>query len=601
MKKLFKASLYFIFLLSCLLTTSCNQDSIVSSDLEPSSNIFSESDLSEYEKKQEITQFAKILSKSISQSEDLRIFLKKEALRMFDKNYDILYYPLKDKKVSGNLSFRDILITNSSETEISKIENNLPLLNILIPRIAFLNVLPENLDTKDSEIPVAIENNSKGTDLYIKGQKVDTFADNEFPGFNVIVVNLNNRVIASKNISTRSSEGNSWSYAFKSENYKGSLRTRSFSGSFNHSEMPFYLYKKAESAFEAGFNKDDHSKNQTAFQRDYIYYGMTPTQTTGELNRAVTEYLSYMIVDPKVYFKISDEQSNHINDDPYIKETDIENKKHPLSREEVLKRMWTQGAYNFIFEVSSSKSKESAKMPVPIFPEEIWNFYIRRGFKKGGLFHRDKYLYTIDPTKFIAKTYYFDPATVTFGKWNISEESLIRYISIYEEDSGDDITETSTESFTHVHSSNFKGDVKIGLGLGKIGDKTTTGDAGFSAETSSSNTTTTTNTITIKRHQGDDLLGYKVPIYFYDPIVVSANDNTGGFGGAHFGGSTGGFTGAHSGGSTGGSTGGHFGGGRRNAPRPNTFGYGRTTNPTNSKYVVHEYNTGSIRFGIDVR
>lgn len=587
MKKLFKANLFFTFLLSCLLTTSCNQDSIILSDLDSSSNIFSKSALSESEKEQELTKFAKILSKSISQSEALRIFLKNEALRMFDKNYDILYYPLKDKKVSGNLSFRDILIKNSSEKEISKIENNLPLLNILIPRITFLNVLPENLDTKDPEIPVAIENNNKGTDLYIKGQKSDTFADNEFPGFNVIVVNLNNRVIASRNASTRSSEGNTWSYSFKSENYNGSSRTRSLSSSFNHSEIPSYLYKKAGIAFEAGFNKDDHSKNQIAFQRDYIYYGMTPTKTTGELNRSVTEYLSYMIVDPKLYFKISDEKEGHINDDPFINEPNIEIKKRPLSREEVLKRMWTQGSYNFIFEVSSSKSKESTKMPVPIFPEEIWDFYIKAEFKSGGLFHRDKFRYTIEPKKFIAKTYYFDPATVTFGKWNIAEESLIRYISIYEEDSGDDVTETSTESFTHVHSSNFKGDVKIGLGLGKIGGKAATGDAGFSTETSSSNTTTTTNTITIKRHQGDDMLGYKVPIYFYDPIVVSTNDN----GDYH----------SKFGGARRPSADGHFSYGLRNIERPSHFGDGTRMIPIHSKYIVHEYNTGSIRFGIDVR
>ena len=76
--------------------------------------------------------------------------------------------------------------------------------------------------------------------------------------------------------------------------------------------MPSYLYKKAEKAFDEGFNQDNNSINQIAFQRDNIYYGMTPTKTTGELNRSVTEYLSYMIVDPKVYTKISDEQSNHI-------------------------------------------------------------------------------------------------------------------------------------------------------------------------------------------------------------------------------------------------------------------------------------------------
>lgn len=588
MSKTFKGLLFLSSLLMFLFI-SCNQDDSIISDAGVQMHA-ADSSLSEPTRNQNMVSFARILSKSISQNEKLRIFIKNEALRMFDKNYDFLYYPLRNEKVDDNLSFRDILVANSSEKEITVIEKNLPLLNILVPRIAFLNVFPENLDTKDSGIPVAIENNDNGTDLYVRGQKVDEFADSEFPGFNVIVVNLNTRVSASEASSTRSTNGELWSYNFKSKNYNGNTLTRSYNSSFDHSQMPSYLYKKAEKAFEKGFNKDDNSINQIAFQRDNIYYGMTPTKTTGELNRSVTEYLSYMIVDPKVYTKISDEQSNHINDDPYIKENSIINKKNPLSHDEVIRKMWTEGAYNFIFEISSSNSKESAKMPIPVFPEEIWNFNIKGSFKKGGLFHRDKYKYEIDPTKFTSKIYYFDPATVTFGKWDIANESLVRYISIYEEDSGDDVTETSTESFTHVQSSNFKGDIKIGLGLGNIGGKQATGDADFSSQTNSSNTTTTTNTITIKRHQGDDLLGYKIPIYFYDPIIVSTNNfSIPNEGDDHF---------------SGGQGDGHFG--NRSASLYSNRSWGNYqgnnyNNPSKSKYVVHEYNTGSIRFGIDVR
>lgn len=558
--------------LSCLFVFSCSKDVINESNVEKTEN---ELISSESVKKNNLIQFAQILSRAVYKSEDLRVFLKTEALRMFDKNYDILYYPIRNKKVSGNLSFRDILVQNSSEKEILKIENNLPLLNILIPRISFLNVYPEKLNVKDTEIPIAIKNDNKGTSLYLNGEKTATLENNEFPGFNVFVVNCNNRVVANRDIFTRNANDNMWSYNFKSENYNGTIQTRASNDYFNHWQKPSYLYKKAEAAFDAGFNKDDHSKNQIAFQRDYIYYGMTPNDSIGELNRSVTEYLSYMIVDPKTYFKISDEQSGHINDDPHLKETYIENKKYRLSREEVLKRMWTEGAYNFIFEISSSKSKESAKMPVPVFPDDIWYIDIRTGFKRGGLFHRDKYVYTIDPTTFRSKKYYFDPATVTFGKWNISEESLVRYISIYEEDSGDDVTETSTESFSHVISSNFKGDVKIGLGLGKVGEKNSTSDIDFSSQVSSSNTTTTTNTITIKRHQGDDLLGYKIPIYFYDPIIKTKVEVFGEFGGS----TNGSVLGAH------------------RSFNNSSFGMAKRT----TLYTPYEYNTGSIRFGIDVR
>ena len=83
------------------------------------------------------------------------------------------------------------------------------------------------------------------------------------------------------------------------------------------------------------------------------------------------------------------------------------------------------------------------------------------------------------------------------------------------------------------------------------------------------------------------MLGYKVPIYFYDPIVVSTNDN----GDYH----------SKFGGARRPSADGHFSYGLRNTERPSHFGDGTRMIPIHSKYIVHEYNTGSIRFGIDVR
>ena len=148
MNKTFRGLVFLSSLLMCLFI-SCNQDDSIVSD---TSNEMHAMDYSPSvtTRNQDMVAFVKILSRSLSQNEKLRTFIKKEALRMFDKNYDFLYYPLRNEKVDGNLSFRDILVANSSEKEMSVIDKNLPLLNILIPRIAFLNVFPENLDTRDA-------------------------------------------------------------------------------------------------------------------------------------------------------------------------------------------------------------------------------------------------------------------------------------------------------------------------------------------------------------------------------------------------------------------------------------------------------------------
>lgn len=82
------------------------------------------------------TKFAIILSKAVSNSEEVRRFLKEEALAYFDNDNDVFYPFVKDKIVAGTGSqtFRNILLSYcDSEEELEAIEKSLPLLNILIP------------------------------------------------------------------------------------------------------------------------------------------------------------------------------------------------------------------------------------------------------------------------------------------------------------------------------------------------------------------------------------------------------------------------------------------------------------------------------------
>ena len=45
-----------------------------------------------------LDEFSRILSMAVEDNYDLRVFLKEEALRQFDKNYDIFYPFVKDKE-----------------------------------------------------------------------------------------------------------------------------------------------------------------------------------------------------------------------------------------------------------------------------------------------------------------------------------------------------------------------------------------------------------------------------------------------------------------------------------------------------------------------
>ena len=200
-----------------------------------------------------------------------------------------------------------------------------------------VGVSPSYLNVDNKELPVVVGGDEDGTDLYVDGKKLAHLNPDEVPGVNVIVVNLNRRLKAVPG--TKACDN--WVYEFKYPNFdnKNQKITRATLG-FDHSVMPSYLYKKAIAAFDAGFNKDDNSNNQIAYQRDNIYYGITPSNQQGALNRSVTEYLSYMMVDKSAYFKISDQNANLSNDDPMIKNSSTSEKKHALTDDELYSRLW---------------------------------------------------------------------------------------------------------------------------------------------------------------------------------------------------------------------------------------------------------------------
>lgn len=54
--------------------------------------------------------FAKLLSQAASGSIEVRRFLKKEATKQFDNDYDVFYPLVKNKIVADGKSFRDILL-----------------------------------------------------------------------------------------------------------------------------------------------------------------------------------------------------------------------------------------------------------------------------------------------------------------------------------------------------------------------------------------------------------------------------------------------------------------------------------------------------------
>src|SRR5690606_31164118 len=121
--------------------------------------------------------------------------LKNEALRKFNKDYDVLYNYVKDKAV-GDSTFRELLLPYfENEDELIQIEYTLEALTIFVPSLPENSFSAETWNTSQETPLVAIRllNNDKTPVINSEGESF-LFDNNVIPGFPVVVLKENERV-----------------------------------------------------------------------------------------------------------------------------------------------------------------------------------------------------------------------------------------------------------------------------------------------------------------------------------------------------------------------------------------------------------------------
>lgn len=485
-----------------LLLSSCTKEDLEGSEEGRVDNDSVRVEAKSYDKEALKAEFARVLSSVVYENQDVREFLKNEAVLQFDKNYDVLYISIKDKLI-GKRTFRELLVETSSEDFMDDVEAGVPLLNILFPKLAMFNLSPEQYDSNDNELPVAFAA-TETNDLYFNGECTDHLEKGQIPGFYTLVVNENNRVIVS-----RDTRGVS-SFTFKYPEYDGSKKvdlpvTRGLS-------VPDSLVgNKAYYSYQY-FYADDSGIHSRALQRDYIYFGMTSANQPGALNYSVREYLSFIKVNPAQFGFISDQRSASSGNDPYIINYEVSKKKTDFTEEELLDAMWMRNSYNFRVEVQSSNSTSPAVKMIALRPEDLWDFNLTFTYQHDTWFRPKKFTYTIDPLDFTAKRCDLLPLYIDLGKWDLTQEALTRRVTFIEEDQ--DVTETVSyaKEFSQTLSTAFNNTTKLQLGLG------VSAEGQVATQITNSNTIKRTVNISFTRKQTSDNLGSS-DIYFYDPII----------------------------------------------------------------------------------
>ncbi|KGE15853.1 hypothetical protein [Sphingobacterium deserti] len=498
----------YLIMLAGILVSTCQKEK-----LNPEIGIPTNSNILQVSGAEKV-QFARVLSKAVYHEQAVREFLKREALKQFDNDYDVLYGLVKDNIVKDGLTFKEVLgIYANDENFIKDLEVKAPLLNILVPDLTmFTEFNAETWDISDAEVPVTALVGGDSQTFYGNGDEVFSLSLEEVPGFPCLIVKDNERVKPTQLLKVKGST--SYDYTFLDPVYDGRLKTkgaididgRKYGYRDDQIISPSIIVQRAF---------DEFGTDPFYWQRDYIYFNLTKAQPQrGRFNEHVREYIDRIKVDPRILSTIID----HPND-PRLTSFEIKsNSKNPLSWAEIVRRLWTDGKFELRFFIYKGRKGEGAvpdERQENVSPQDLFSIRnIEHRIKKGGLFRRDLHTFSVKSINDLEGKWYAprQGAGIQLEQWNIMEESVSMKIVVEEFDPGDIEERQITVNSKYVSSKNFKFD----FGLGNIPKWIVKLDLSFG--TSSQKEESRTEVVTWKTTHTSDKMG-DVTFYFSDPVL----------------------------------------------------------------------------------
>lgn len=236
--------------------------------------------------------FAKALVMALKNDSELRSFLKEEAQKQFDGDYDILYQMIKNKPINNGPSLHERLANQITASELVKIEETSPLLTIFIPELPN-GFSPITWNTQN-EIPVVAISllGDNSIPFYNADGAEELIPKGHIPGFPTLLIKQNERVstspIDAESTSLEFYKDADHTYYFGNKAYDGrhAIASRKENTTADRVANVYQFDPKAVDAyFMLGTDKN------RAWQRDYVYYNITPWNANGVLDQNYKEYL----------------------------------------------------------------------------------------------------------------------------------------------------------------------------------------------------------------------------------------------------------------------------------------------------------------------
>lgn len=305
--------------------------------------------------------FAIALSKAACEHEEIRDLIKAESLKEFDNDYDVLYQNIKNKEISNLGTFRDVLVSYMGDKSfMPDIEKLIPDLTIYVSDVRWLDpqgFCAENWNTKDNRIAVTYKDaNGICNKLFSNGYFLGDIATGTIPGGPVLIIKKNERIVMSA--PTKSGDV---TYSFVDDAYNGSLK---------HLETKDNRHSgKYSTSWIEGQNPEDNSDiisasalnklnpdiikaynmfkdHPYALQNDYIYYGLTTSDTSGPLRTDVRSKIVRFKIDPNSFTALFDDPNDSDMDFVDSFEADDNGNGYDVqpSTSEIYSKLWADGA-----------------------------------------------------------------------------------------------------------------------------------------------------------------------------------------------------------------------------------------------------------------
>lgn len=521
MKHILSFLIFLLFIIACTKETATNNLSV-----DTTINV-------QYSQSTAMNYFATILSKAVTRSQEVRVFLKNTALKEIDNDYDVFYPFVKEEIIVDNMTFRNCLLQYCNETDLCLIEEALPLLTIYVPDLTWIEEDGFNAnkwDTSTHEVLVCYMDGLLQKHLFLDGENVAILQSGEgVPMGPSLIIKNNERIRVSPTTKSGETEYEFISPAFDGREKKHEITKRDWrhSGNYSYINIPGVSTTDISNNISASALQiispgaiqayNELKSISSSSQRDYLYYGMTATNSIGTLQNNYRDRLFRLRVNPSYLRTICDQtNTSSLHYDPWLY-ADIDDNGNssfqPTSNyNAALDLIYSGGRIELeIDQIYGYMTSSTGDKPIlNIDPKDLFEIKKIKREQWDATWYRfyRTWVYSFEDSDLLAKWYYPEES-FRLPPWSLRTGATSVCLVFREIDSSETSTTTDSDAlrlmndFTQTFNSN---DQKIEYGI--------------------SNDFSTTRTIFTEKKVGSDELG-SVNVWYMDPYIVTENTSNG--------------------------------------------------------------------------